>query len=111
MAEIERKEVRVSKQFESDIVNVFEYGEEAFGYSAARIFIGEIYNFVWNLDAMYLVHPECRYLATKSKMYRNVILGSYLIIYRILPGQVEVLRVISSRVSISKIKSTRSVKI
>lgn len=110
MAEIKRKEVRVSKQFENDIVNVFEYGEEAFGYSAAKIFIGEIYNYVWNLDAMYLIHPECRYMATKSKMYRNIILGSYLIIYRISPERIEVLRVISSRMAISKIKRTRSIK-
>jgi len=111
MAEIEKKTVTVSKWFDIDIANIFEYGEETFGYTAAKIFIGEIYNHVWNLDSMYLSHPECRYLATKSHMYRNIILGSYLIIYRITPKQIEVLKAISSRMSISKIRGARSIKL
>jgi toxin ParE1/3/4 len=32
------------------------------------------------------------HLKTKTKKYRNVILGSYLIIYRIRPNSIEVLR-------------------
>jgi len=46
MAENKKKEVTVSKQFEIDISIVFEYSEETFGYNAAKIFIGEIYNHV-----------------------------------------------------------------
>jgi toxin ParE1/3/4 len=111
MAELEKKTVTISRQFDIDLVNIFEYGEETFGYSAAKIFIGEIYNYVWNLDSMYLSHPECRYMRTKSRMYRNIILGSYLIIYRITPEQVEVLKAISSRMSISKIRATRKIKL
>lgn len=111
MAEIEKKTIKISKQFDVDITNIFEYGEETFGYTAAKIFIGEIYNHVWNLDSMYLSYPECRHLQTKSRLYRNIILGSYLIIYRITPKQIEVLKAINSRMSITKIKSARSIKI
>jgi plasmid stabilization system protein ParE len=111
MVELEKKPVRVSKQFDLDIVNIFEYGEETFGYNATKIFIGEIYNFVWSLDGMYLIHPECRHIPSKSRMYRNIILGSYLIIYRITPTQVEVLKAISSRMSPTKIRTARSVKL
>ena len=111
MAEIEGKEVKLSEQFDVDIANIFEYGEETFGYTAAKIFIGEIYNLVWNLDNMYLSHPECKNIPTKSRMYRNIILGSYLIIYRISSERIEVLKAISSRMSISKIRGTRSIKI
>lgn len=111
MVEIEGKEVKASLAFESDIADIFEYGEETFGYVAAKMFIGEIYNHVWNLDRMYMFYPECRHLPTKSKMYRNIILGSYLIIYRITPTRIEVLKAISSRMSISKIRGARSVKI
>jgi len=42
MAEIERKIVRVSKIFDVDIVKIFEYGEETFGYTAAKMFVGDI---------------------------------------------------------------------
>ena len=111
MDELEKKQVRVSKQFDVDIANIFEYGEETFGYNAARIFIGEIYNFVWGLDSMYLSHPECRHIPTKSHMYRNIILGSYLIIYRITAERIEVLKAISSRMSISRIRITRKIKV
>ena len=111
MVEIEEKTVKVSKWFDIDIANIFKYGEETFGYTAAKIFIGEIYNRVWNLDSMYLSYPECRHIPTRSQMYRNIILGSYLIIYRITPKQIEVLKAISSRMSISKIRGARSIKL
>lgn len=111
MVEDEKKTVKVSRYFDSDIIDVFSYGEETFGYSAAKIFIGDIYNHVWNLDSMYLVHPECRHLPTKSKMYRNIILGSYLILYRITGSNVEVLRILSSYRSVSKTKAVRSIRI
>lgn len=111
MVEIEKKDVVLSTAFDIDLIQVFEYGEETFGFSAAKIFIGEIYNYVWNLDSMYLTHPECRFLKTKSKIYRNVILGSYIIIYRITPKRVEVLRVFNSHFSIRKIRTARKSKI
>ena len=89
----------------------FEYGELTFGYNAAKIFISEIYYHIENLDTMYLFHPEYRYLPTKSQIYRNIILGSDLIIYRIAGDQIEVLKAISSKMSITKIKGARSIKI
>ena len=107
MVEIEKKEVALSEVFDKDLIQVFEYGEETFGFTAAKIFIGEIYNYVWNLDSMYLSHPECRFLKTKNKIYRNIILGSYIIIYRITPARVEVLRIFNSRISIRKIRTVR----
>jgi len=38
LAEKQRKEVKVSEQFEQDLFAVFEYGEEMFGQSAAKSF-------------------------------------------------------------------------
>ncbi len=111
MAGIEKKEVDLSSKFDKDLIHVFDYGEETFGYTPAKIFIGDIYNYVWNLDSMYLLHPECRFLPTRNKTYRNIILGSYLVIYRITPNRVEVLRVLNARISIKKIRSTTKVKI
>ena len=43
MAEGERKEVRISKQFDLDIVSVYTFGEEVFGAIAAKSFIADIY--------------------------------------------------------------------
>jgi toxin ParE1/3/4 len=109
MAEIERKEVRVSEQFNFDIISLYTYGEEVFGAIAAKSFIADIYSRVWSLDTMYLLHVECRHLHTKNKIYRNIILGSYLIIYRITSEYVEVLRILHSHASIKRIKSSRRI--
>ena len=103
MAENGRKEVRVSAQFDLDIISLYKYGEELFGSFAAKSFIADIYSRVWSLDIMYLLHAECRHLPSKNKNYRNIILGSYLIIYRITNEYVDVLRILHSHSSIRKI--------
>jgi toxin ParE1/3/4 len=96
MAANKRKKVVISTEFQADIKTVFDYGEETFGFNAAKTFIAEIYMHVWNLDGQYLMFPEVRFLSTKNKKYRNIILGSYLIIYRIQEERVEVLRIFHS---------------
>ena len=111
MAEIKRKEIRISEQFDQDIIDVFSYGEDTFGYVSAKSFISDIYSRVWSLDEMYLMHPECRYLKTKTKKYRNIILGAYLIIYRVIESRVEVLRILRAEASIQKIKNVRNTKV
>lgn len=111
MAEIERKEVIISEQFDSDIISLYTFGEEVFGTTAARSFITDIYSQVANLDKLYLLYSECRHLVTQDKRYRNIILGSYLIIYRITAERIEVLRILHSHSSIRKIKTSRQVKL
>ena len=110
MAEKQTKEVKVAEQFEQDLFAVFEYGEEMFGQTAARSFIADIYSRIWSLDDQYLLHPECRHLPTKDHRYHNIILASYLIIYRITENAVEVLRILHGHSSIKKIRSVRSIK-
>lgn len=111
MAEIKRKDVVVAKIAQSDIKAVFEYGADSFGFVAAKAFVSEVYMSIWNLDYQYLMHPECRFIPTGSKMYRNVIQGNYLIIYRITPKRIEVLRVLNSQVSIRKIRTAQRTKV
>jgi toxin ParE1/3/4 len=111
MAEIERKEVVISTAAQTDIKAVFVFGADTFGFIAAKAFVAEVYMSIWGLDYQYNLHPECRFLTTKSKIYRNIIQGSYLIIYRITSERVEVLRVLNSRVSIKKIRGVRGTKV
>lgn len=111
MATDKRKKVVISTEFQIDIKAVFEYGEETFGFNAAKTFIAEIYMHVWNLDGQYLMFPEVRFLSTKNKKYRNIILGSYLIVYRIEKEWVEVLRIFHSSQCIPQnISSVKRIK-
>ncbi len=104
--------VKTSKLFDFvDLPSIHEYGMATFGIKAADYFIEDIYFELDKLQTHYLLHPECRYLETKTKIYRNIILGSYLIIYRITPNRIEVLRAFHGSRSPKIIAQTRSLKI
>jgi len=90
---------------------VYEYGIEIFAYTAASVFIDELIFRIEQLSVNYLLHPECRYLLTKGKIYRNLIYGSYLVIYRINTNRIEVLNILHSSRSISTIKASRKIKV
>lgn len=106
------REVVTSEIFDYvDIPSIFYYGMETFGIKLADSFIEEIHLRVENLETQYLLHPECRHLETKTQIYRNIILGSYLIIYRIKSKRIEVLRAFHGSRSPRIIKEVRKVKI
>ncbi|HCQ11724.1 type II toxin-antitoxin system RelE/ParE family toxin [Flavobacterium sp.] len=110
--EIEKKKVIGSKLFEEvDVPSIYEYGEVTFGTKLADIFYFEIIESVRLLETQYLLHSECRHLETKTKIYRNIILGSYLIIYRIRANKIEVLRAFHGSRSPRTIKTVRKVKV
>lgn len=109
--EIGKKEVIRSKYYLLDVQDIFEYGEITFGENAALNFYEDLKLIVKNLETQYLLHPECQHLETKPKLYRNIILGAYLIIYRIKPNRIEVLRAFHGSRSPKSIKSVKKIKI
>ena len=106
-----RKPYKVSARFSKNLRKVYAYGIITFGYFQAERYNKQIENAVSTLSAHYLAYPECRHIATKSRRYRNIILDSHLIIYRITAVRIEVLDIIHSTSSISKICSVRNVRI
>ena len=109
--EIRKKEVVTSYPFDNfDLIDIYEYGLAEFGKRLATEFISEIYKYIERLETEYLLHPECRHLETKTKMYRNIILGSYLIIYRIRTHRVEALRAFHGSHSPKYIKTVKKIK-
>jgi toxin ParE1/3/4 len=109
--ETQERPVIISTIAEADIQSIYLYGVETFGKNAAETFKAELLFMIRALKNLYEIHPECRFLITKRRMYRNIIFGSYLVIYRITDSQIEVLKAISSRMSISRIKEIRRIKI
>ena len=109
--EAKQKEVVRSSFYLYDIQDIFEYGEATFGEKAAIYFYQEIKSIVKRLETEYLLHPECRHLETKTKIYRNIIQGSYLIIYRIRTNRIEVLRVFHGSHSPKILKTVKKIKI
>lgn len=111
MEELKEKSVVFSRQYASDTEEIYNYGVETFGEVQANIYENFIDRTTNELFHSYLMYPECRWLPTKGRIYRNIILESHLIIYRIKAERVEVLRVLHSKSSISRIRTTRKIKI
>jgi toxin ParE1/3/4 len=109
--ETEQKKVVRSNFYLQDIVDIFEYGSATFGERAGLIFYQDLKMIVRGLETQYRLHPECRHLETKTKMYRNIIFGSYLIIYRIRAKKIEVLRAFHGSRSPKEIKKVRKITV
>ena len=69
-----KREVVVSEKYRDDLKNIFQYGVETFGYKGSVLFYENIERIVNNLGSEYFMYPECRFLTSKSRMYRNIIL-------------------------------------
>lgn len=108
--EIGKKKVVKSEFYYVDIQDVYEYGEATFGVKLADSFFEIILNEVESLETQYLLHPECRHLETKTKIYRNIILGSYLIIYRITVDKIQILRAFHGSRSPQEMKKVKKIR-
>ena len=105
------RKVSYSTFYFTDLQDVYLYGRETFGKIFADIFIEEINHTVSGLSYRYNSYPECKHLTTKNKIYRNIILGKYLIIYRIKIKKIEVLRIFHGSRSVKIIRSSRSIRL
>ena len=111
MEGFEERTVVFSLQYVIDADNIYNYGKEIFGENQAQKYESIIDKITTELAISYWMYPECRHIPTKGHLYRNIILESHLIIYRVKTERIEVLRVIHSQSSISHIRSVRKIKI
>lgn len=110
MEEFKEKPVIYSKQFAIDTDDIYNYGVVTFGEAQAQKYEASIDNLTKELEYSYWMYPECKWLLTKGRIYRNIILDSHLIIYRVKTEKIEVLRVFHSSTSISRIRTARMIK-
>jgi plasmid stabilization system protein ParE len=107
---ISRKPFVVSKNFKASRKHIYNYTLNTFGYFQAERYLQQIKQSLATLPDFYTAYPECRHLATKSRMYRNIILDAHLIIYRITDERIEVLDIIHSASSTGKIRAIRNIR-
>ncbi len=103
------KSVELSSKFKVNRTHIYDYTLRTFGYFQAERYLQFVEQALSALCRFYMVYPECRYLATKSRKYRNIILDAHLIIYRVTEERVEVLDIIHSASSIQKIRGVRKI--
>ena len=88
----------------------FEYLKQNTSVTFAYKFRTSFIEFVDNLPGNYLLFPECRFLRTKNKIYRNIIWKDYLIVYKILKKEILVLGVFHGKQNPIKLKSYRRIR-
>jgi len=108
---ISGKPVIHSQKFIDNRNYIYEYTFDTFGYFQAERYLSKINDSINTLPFYYHIYPECRHLATKSRMYRNIILDAHLIIFRITSECIEVLDIIHSASSIRKIQRIRKIRL
>ena len=108
---IPRKPYIVSSEFNESRKRIYEYSLCEFGYFQAELYRQKIRTSLDTLHDGYLAFPECRYLTTKSRMYRNIILDAHLIIYRITDERIEVLDIIHAASKIKTIRFIRKIRL
>ena len=111
MEEEKKLPVKVSSEFNTDLDNIYLYSIATFGIRQAEFYENEIWKLVEGLSGNWHLFSECRHLPTKSKMYRWIILESHLIIYRVTDKEIQVLRILNSKRSITKIKASGRIKL
>jgi hypothetical protein len=90
--------------------NEFTYLKE---FASERIANSFKNNFIKKVDSIlpyYAGFPECRFLPTKNQIYRNIIWGKYLIVYKILKKEILVLGVFHASQNPEKLKAYRKIK-
>ena len=98
-----------SRSFRENRKHIYNYSLETFGYFQAERYSAKIQNSLDTLPHFYNFYPECRHIPTKNRIYRNIVLDSHLIIFRITDQRIEVLDIVHSASSIRKIRGTRKI--
>jgi toxin ParE1/3/4 len=104
------KKIVYSAVFYEDLKSIYFYGLETFGEIMAEILQDQILNRTSGLYLNCYLNPECQHLETKTQIYRNIILGKYLIIYRFRANKIEILRALHRSQSPKIIKATKKIK-
>ena len=68
---ISRKQVKISDVFKTNRKHVYDYTVETFGYFQAERYLQLVEKVLSTLYSFYTAYPECRHLATKSRIYRT----------------------------------------
>jgi hypothetical protein len=83
----------------------YEYSEKY-----ADNFYNSFFEKIENIEPYHLSYPECRFLKTKTKKYRNIVWNNYLIIFKINKNLIEVLSLFHTKQNPTKLKSIRRIK-
>lgn len=107
---MEIKEVIITEHALQTVRDEFEYLKENVSPEFAYKFRDEFPKQVEAILPFYLKHSECRFLPARNKIYRNLVWGNYLIIYKLLEKEILILGIFHTNQNSKKLKSFRRIK-
>jgi plasmid stabilization system protein ParE len=102
-----QKEIIIKEFAQNELEQAFDYYAENYSLAFAEKFRIEFYETVKTVHPNPYIYPECRFLPTKTQMYRNIIWGNYLIVYKIKSKTIEILSLFHTKPKPSKVKRLR----
>jgi plasmid stabilization system protein ParE len=108
---ISRKPCKVSRKFKASVDQIYKYGCLEFGTRKAEFYDQKISAAIRELPYSYGSNPYCRHIQIPGEVYRNIIIGSHLIIYRVTDERIEVLDIIHGASGEDKIRATGDIRL
>lgn len=87
----------------------YNYFRKEYSLSYAEEFRVNFFARIISITPFYKSFPECRFLRTKNKTYRNVVWNNYLIVFKIKPNLIEVLSLFHTKKNPKGLKRLRRV--
>ena len=88
----------------------YDYYANNYSIRYAEKFRLEFFQQVKSILPQPLHYPECRFLPTKNQVYRNIVWGNYLIVYKVKKHTVEVLVLFHTKQHQKKLSKARRIK-
>lgn len=107
---MEQKKKLVIKQYAlNQLSEHFNYYKTNYSLRYAKSFSEEFIDVVENILPNYNRFPECRFLTTKNKIYRNIVWKKFLIVFKIQDDSIEILSLFHAKQNPVRLKKLRRV--
>jgi len=91
------KTLKISNDYHEHLRDVALYGSEMFGTHSSREFVAKIEAKVVRLPLMPDANPKNRFVdSTERKVYRNIIIEKYIVLYAVTSSTIYVIDIIHS---------------
>ena len=104
------KEIIIKEFAFKQLEEEYKYYSTIYSIDFAEEFRIQFFELINKILPSYNSNPECRFLPTKNKIYRNIIWNRYLIVYKINRNTIDILSIFHSKQNPDKLKQVRRIK-
>lgn len=102
-------EIQIKEYALEQLHEEYNYYRKEYSLAYAEEFRINFFDRIISITPFYKSFPECRFLRTRNKIYRNVVWNNYLIVFRIKTDCIEVLSLFHTKKNPKALKRLRRV--